>query len=93
MNIPKIRFNGFEEEWEKDTIGNVSSSFSGGTPTAGNANFYGGNIPFIRSGEIHLDRTELTLTEEGLNSSSAKIVAKENTLRAEIDRIIKEIEG
>ena len=82
MNIPKIRFNGFEEEWGKDTIGNVSTSFSGGTPTAGNANFYGGNIPFIRSGEIHLDRTELTLTEEGLNSSSAKIVAKENILYA-----------
>lgn len=82
MNVPKIRFKGYDREWDKDTIGNVSTSFSGGTPTAGNISFYGGNIPFIRSGEIHSDNTELSLTEQGLNSSSAKIVAKGSILYA-----------
>ena len=82
MNVPKIRFKGYDREWDKDTIGNVSTSFSGGTPTAGNISFYGGNIPFIRSGEIHSDNTELSLTEQGLNSSSSKIVAKGSILYA-----------
>ena len=36
--------------------------------------FYNGNIPFIRSGELHKDKTELFITEDGLNSSAAKLV-------------------
>ena len=82
MAVPKIRIKDFESEWMSDIIGNISNSFSGGTPTAGNHNYYGGNIPFIRSGEIHSDKTELFLTEEGLNSSSAKLVDKGNILYA-----------
>ena len=64
MKEPKIRFKGFKGEWEIDKIGNFSTSISGGTPTAGNSAYYGGNIPFIRSGEIHEDKTELSLTEK-----------------------------
>ena len=82
MAVPKIRIKDFESEWMSGIIGNISNSFSGGTPTAGNHNYYGGNIPFIRSGEIHSDKTELFLTEEGLNSSSAKLVDKGNILYA-----------
>lgn len=82
MKEPKIRFNGFEGEWETDKIGNFSSSFSGGTPTAGVSEFYGGDIPFIRSGEIHEDKTELFLTEKGYNNSSAKIVDRGTLLYA-----------
>lgn len=74
MAKPKIRFKGFEGEWEKYKIGDISTSYSGGTPSAGNSDYYGGHIPFIRSGEIHQDRTELFLTEKGLSSSSAKMV-------------------
>ena len=82
MNEPKIRFKGFKGEWEIDKIGNFSTSFSGGTPTAGISAYYGGNIPFIRSGEIHEDKTELSLTEKGYNNSSAKIVEKGTLLYA-----------
>ena len=82
MKEPKIRFKGFKGEWEIDKIGNFSTSFSGGTPTAGNSAYYGGNIPFIRSGEIHEDKTELSLTEKGYNNSSAKIVEKGTLLYA-----------
>ena len=74
MKEPKIRFKGFSGEWKIEKIGNFSTSFSGGTPTAGVPAYYGGNIPFIRSGEIHEDKTELSLTEKGYNNSSAKIV-------------------
>ena len=55
-------------------LGNECRFFSGGTPQSGNSKYYGGSIPFIRSGEVHKFTTELTLTEEGLNNSSAKMV-------------------
>lgn len=55
-------------------LGNECRFFSGGTPQSGNPQFYGGTIPFIRSGEVHKTTTELTLTEDGLNNSSAKMV-------------------
>lgn len=41
------------EEWKVKKLGDVSECFSGGTPKASNNEYYDGNIPFIRSGEIH----------------------------------------
>ena len=74
----KIRFkdDGGEKfpEWEEKKLGNICKMFSGGTPTSGKSEYYGGNINFIRSGEIHLNKTELTLTQLGFDSSSAKLV-------------------
>jgi len=74
QNKPVIRFEGFTDAWEQCRLGDVSTSFSGGTPTAGKKEYYGGSIPFIRSAEINSDVTELFITQEGLNSSSAKVV-------------------
>ena len=71
---PSIRFKGFTEAWEQRKLGDITESYSGGTPTAGKKEYYDGNIPFIRSGEISDDKTELFISEEGLNSSSAKMV-------------------
>ncbi|EIB6802092.1 restriction endonuclease subunit S [Enterococcus faecalis] len=72
--VPKVRFAAFEGEWAHGKLGEITESFSGGTPTAGKSEYYGGDIPFIRSGEISSDSTELFITENGLNSSSAKMV-------------------
>ena len=72
--VPRIRFKGFEEDWEQRKLGEISQSFSGGTPCVGIREYYGGEIPFIRSAEINSEETELFLTEKGLNESSAKIV-------------------
>ncbi|WP_308682756.1 restriction endonuclease subunit S [Stomatobaculum longum] len=60
--------------WEQRKLGEISQSFSGGTPCVGIREYYGGEIPFIRSAEINSEETELFLTEKGLNESSAKIV-------------------
>ena len=68
--------------WEQRKLGDVTDSYSGGTPTAGKSEYYGGNIPFIRSAEINDDTTELFLTDEGLKSSSAKMVKKGDILYA-----------
>lgn len=55
-------------------MGDITESYSGGTPTAGKKEYYDGDIPFIRSGEISSDKTELFLSEDGLDNSSAKMV-------------------
>ena len=60
--------------WEQRKVSEITSSYSGGTPKAGTTEYYDGDIPFIRSGEIYGDTTELFITEEGLNSSSAKMI-------------------
>ena len=73
-NIPEIRFKGFEGEWEEKKIGEISNTYSGGTPSVGVNEFYNGCIPFIRSAEINYNSTELSITELGLKSSSAKMV-------------------
>lgn len=80
--IPEIRFEGFTDPWEQRKLGEVSESYSGGTPTVGNKSYYGGLIPFIRSAEINSESTELFLTEEGLSNSSARMVSKGDILYA-----------
>ena len=73
---PELRFPGFTDAWEQRKLGEVVKSYSGGTPTASNKEYYGGDIPFIRSAEINSDTTELYITQKGLDNSSAKIVEK-----------------
>ena len=63
-------------------MGEISESYSGGTPSAGKDEYYGGDIPFIRSAEIADFKTELFLTEEGYKSSSARMVKPGDILYA-----------
>ena len=63
-------------------MGSITSSYSGGTPTAGKAEYYDGDIPFIRSGEINEEKTELFLSELGYKNSSAAMVEKGDILYA-----------
>lgn len=74
LNVPALRFPEFTGEWEKCKLSKVCSFFSGGTPPSSNKECYNGNIPFIRSGELHNDETELFITKEGLDNSAAKMV-------------------
>lgn len=60
--------------WEQRKLGEISDSYSGGTPPVGIKEYYGGQIPFIRSAEINSEITELFITEDGLKNSSARIV-------------------
>lgn len=82
--IPTLRFPEFQNdgEWTSKLIKDIANTFSGGTPTVGNRNYYGGSIPFIRSGEIAKSTTDLFITELGLSSSSAKVVEEGTILYA-----------
>ena len=66
-----------KEGWEIKKLGDICETSSGGTPSKSHPEYYeGGNIPWLRSGEIsqgHIYDTELYITEEGLKKSSAKI--------------------
>lgn len=58
-------------------LGDVAETTSGGTPQRGIARFYGGDIPWVKSGELPdglILETEETITEEGLANSSAKLL-------------------
>ena len=74
IKVPNLRFKEFQGEWEKCKLSEICTFFSGGTPSSSNKDFYGGNIAFIRSGELHADSTELFITQAGFDSSSAKMV-------------------
>jgi type I restriction enzyme S subunit len=70
------------EDWEVKAIGGFCSCFSGGTPSTSVARYYGGNIPWITSGDLNKGRIKSVIgriTELGLNNSSAKKVSS-NTL-------------
>ena len=59
----------------KEVCKNISS---GGTPNSKNKNYYGGKIPWLRTQEVNfgeINKTEMTITEEGLKNSSAKWVS------------------
>lgn len=76
----------------------VCTFYSGGTPSSSNKDYYTGDIPFIRSGELHESCTELFISKDGLNNSSAKIVHKGDLLLALYgatsgDIAISQIEG
>lgn len=71
-------------EWKP--LGDVCQKvFAGGTPTSSNGSYYGGDIPWLRSGEVNfneINSTEKTITEEGYKSSSAKWIEKHSVLIA-----------
>lgn len=57
-------------------IAEVAITTSGGTPNRGNKEYYGGEIPWLKSGELNdgvITRSEEFITEEGLKNSSAKL--------------------
>ena len=76
------RLKGFEGKWKEVKLGEIATFFSGGTPKSSNKSYYNGDIPFIRSGEIDKNKTELFISQEGINNSSAKIVEKGDILYA-----------
>ena len=73
------------ESWEWIRIGNVYKTSSGGTPEKGHPEYYDGDIPWVKVGDLtslYIDHTEDKITEEGLNSSSAKIFPADTILLA-----------
>ena len=63
--------------WAESTLGEAFHWQSGGTPKRTVAEYYGGQIPWAIIGDLTdsiVESTEETLTEEGLNASTARWV-------------------
>ncbi|MDA3838261.1 MAG: restriction endonuclease subunit S [Candidatus Delongbacteria bacterium] len=82
----EIRFKdedgNYYPDWVEKKLGDVCHFFSGGTPTSTNKKYYCGDIPFIKSGEINALATSQFITQEAMDSSSAKLVKKDDLLYA-----------
>lgn len=71
----KRRLPGFSGEWETTRIGDFTDCTAGGTPSTSVDGFWGGHIPWMSSGELHLKRVmdvDGRITEDGLKNSSTK---------------------
>ena len=73
-------------EWKECRIGDlVERITSGGTPSTKIKEYYGGMIPWLNTKEINFNRiysTELTITEEGVENSSAKWIKADSVIVA-----------
>ena len=76
--FPEIRFKGFTDPWEQRKLGElIQLGGSGGTPSANNPDYYGGDIPFLSIADIdgrNITNTTKMLTDKGLQNSAAWIV-------------------
>ncbi|QSS97807.1 restriction endonuclease subunit S [Psychroflexus sp. ALD_RP9] len=74
------------KDWEVKKLGEILiNSFSGGTPNTKNPEYYNGNLPFIKSGElnqINIVKTKVMISDLGLKNSSAKIITPMTLLLA-----------
>ncbi|MEW5871719.1 MAG: restriction endonuclease subunit S [Chloroflexota bacterium] len=71
--------------WKWVKIEDVANTTSGGTPSRKHIDYYGGNIAWIKSGELRdgiIRVAEETITEAGLKNSSAKIFPRDTVVVA-----------
>ncbi|WP_373242143.1 restriction endonuclease subunit S [Phocaeicola plebeius] len=64
------------ENWVWTTLGNIGIWQSGGTPSRSNKSYYGGNIPWLKTGDLNdglITNIPEGITEEAVTNSSAKI--------------------
>ena len=72
-------------DFKEHTLGDIAKWGSGGTPTSGRKEYYGGEIPWCVIGDLTeglVLNTRQSITELGLASSSAKIVPEGTILLA-----------
>lgn len=66
-------------EWHKTTLGAVAKWGSGGTPSRKNPDYYDGNVPWVKTGDLGpkvLSAASEYITELGVQKSSAKYFPK-----------------
>ena len=64
------------ESWVWTTLSEVGTWQSGGTPSRSNKSYYGGNIPWLKTGDLNdglISDIPESITEEAVANSSAKI--------------------
>ena len=73
------------ESWEWQTLGDIGKWQAGGTPSRGHKEYYGGNIPWLKTGDLndgYITEIPEHITQDGLRNSSAKLNPKDSVLIA-----------
>ena len=73
-----MRFPEFTDEWMPKTINDLATVLGGGTPDTTIKSYWDGNIQWFTPSEIgkskYVSLSSRTITEDGLNNSSAKLL-------------------
>lgn len=82
----RLRFPGHEhtpvhkgvpEGWAPVRLGDMYQTAAGGTPSRSESRYFGGKIPWVKTGELKqafIFDTEERITEDAINNSSAKLL-------------------
>jgi putative type I restriction enzyme mjaXP specificity protein len=77
-DVPHLRFPEFSGEWNKYTINDLATVVGGGTPDTTVKSYWGGDIQWFTPSEIgknkYVDFSKRTITRDGLDNSSAKLL-------------------
>ena len=78
LNVPHLRCPEFSGEWNKYTINDLATVVGGGTPDTTVKSYWGGDIQWFTPSEIgknkYVDFSKRTITRDGLDNSSAKLL-------------------
>lgn len=78
LNVPPLRFPEFSGVWKKCTINDLATVVGGGTPDTTVKSYWGGDIQWFTPSEIgknkYVDFSLRTITRDGLDNSSAKLL-------------------
>jgi type I restriction enzyme S subunit len=75
----------FDAGWQLGALGDHSTISSGGTPSRSKPEYWGGTIPWVKTAEVRYETiksTGETITEAGLEGSSAKVYPAGTVLMA-----------
>jgi len=71
---------GIPKGWELERIDSLGKVATGKTPSTSNDKYYGGDIPFVKTPDMHgnmfIYETEEKLTEDGLASQPSQVIFK-----------------
>ena len=86
MTLKKtVNSKGFPNRWIKVTVNQICTTKSGGTPSRNVSEYFGGDVPWIKSGELNDDvlySCEEYISRKGLEQSNATLYPKNTILLA-----------
>ena len=78
LNVPNLRFPEFKKSYYQTTISKLATIVGGGTPDTTVQEYWNGGIQWFTPSEIgkkkYADKSERTISREGLSNSSAKLL-------------------
>jgi type I restriction enzyme, S subunit len=84
-HLKTMRRQLLDNDFPKSRIGDIAQVTSGGTPSRDNLSYWGGDIPWIKTGELidsDIFGSEEHITEDGMKNSSARLFPPETILIA-----------